>query len=196
MSEKSRRIIISHDETVVTKWKSRLVEDACTPVASSSPAVLVFAFKGTVGNGKRTAGCLPSSYRCKTFRPPHRTTSTWPRCSGQEVVAHVQKMYDFMPDTASISVADGLVIIVIPERDAGERERALQTYAQAGRAAERGRLSRGHPALPSSPGPAARSRRRAPGPCHVRITSWERARPPKNTCSRFCSRSRRMPGPT
>ncbi|MHC4616938.1 MAG: tetratricopeptide repeat protein [Planctomycetota bacterium] len=57
----------------------------------------------------------------------------------EEAVAHVRQVYDFLPDTADISIADGVVTIVVPDASAERAGQALQNHQRAVRMAKRGR---------------------------------------------------------
>jgi tetratricopeptide (TPR) repeat protein len=57
----------------------------------------------------------------------------------EEAIAHIKQVYGFLPDAADISVADGVVTIVVPDASAERAGQALQNHQRAIRMAERGR---------------------------------------------------------
>jgi hypothetical protein len=57
----------------------------------------------------------------------------------RETIAHIKQVYDFLPKAADISIAEGVVTVVVPDASADRAGQALQKHQRAVRMAERGR---------------------------------------------------------
>ena len=57
----------------------------------------------------------------------------------KEAIAHIKQVYDFLPKAADISIAEGVVTIVVPDASAEQAGQALQNHQRVVCVAERGR---------------------------------------------------------